>query len=390
MQKKIIVLAIAAAFAAPAFAETANVTVYGAVGVAVESINVGDNAVAAKLANKGYSVNKVSSNTTKLGFKGTKDLGDGVSAIWQIEQQIDIDNSSATKAANGYDAKSTFATRNSFAGLSDKAMGTVQLGKMDTPYKASTRGLDAFGDSLMDNRSLMGGVKGASAGASFDDRQGDVIAYTSPTMGGLTVAVAYVAGAENATAATVNRGSATSLAAMYKADALYATVAYEAHTFGDPASGSLAGSTTSTGQKETAVKFGVGYKIAALDLSAAVERTSDTLASTKADTNLYGHHAFYVAAKYSLSSSNTVKLAYTKAGETNNSGTSRDDSASQISVGFDHSLDKSTLVFAQYTAVTNADGASYGLATAGSTGGTAAAGPGSRVSALALGMKHAF
>lgn len=387
MQKKIIVLAIAAAFAAPAFADTANVNVYGSLNLAVESINVGNDATGAK---NGYDVNKISSNATRLGLKGTKELKNGLSAIWQIEQQIDVDNSSATVADNGYAASSTFATRNTFAGLSDKTLGSVQVGRFDTPYKVSTRRLDAFGDTLADNRSLMGSVKGKSAGLSFDGRPADTISYTSPEMAGLTVAVAYVAGAEKATAATVNKGSATSLAAMYKADALYATAAYEVHTFGDPASGSLAGTTTSTGQKESAIKFGVGYKIAALDLSAAVESTSDTLASNKADTNLYGHNAFYVAAKYSLSSDNTVKLAYTKAGETNNSGTAKNDGASQISVGFDHSMDKSTLVFVQYTAVNNADGASYGLSTAASTGGTAAAGAGSRVSALALGVKHAF
>ena len=381
MQMKIIVLALAAAFAAPAFADTANVNVYGAVNMSVESINNGDSAAGVK----GASSTKVSSNVTKLGFKGTQDLGDDVSAIWQIEQQIDIDNaysaSNATAATNN-STHYSFATRNSFVGLSDKALGTVQLGKFDTPYKASTRSLDAFGDSLADNRSLLGGVKGKSSEMVFDGRDGDVVAYTSPVMSGLTLAVAYVVGAEQNTAATVNQGSATSMAAMYQAGNLSANFGYEVHNFGTAGSGTLAGT---DGQKETAMKLGVGYKLDALYLSAIYEKTSDTLAAGSAK---YDHNVWNMAAKYDINSNNTVKLAYSKASEINSVA---DTGATQASLGFDHKLAKTTSVYALYTVLTNGDAINYSLTDAGSTGGGfAATGNGSRVSALALGVKHAF
>lgn len=380
MQKKIIVLALAAAFAAPAFADTANVNVYGAVNMSVESINNGDSA----LGTKGSTATKVSSNVTKLGFKGTQDLGDGVSAIFQIEQQIDADNSSATGA------KSTFATRNTFVGLSDKALGTVQLGKMDTPYKASTRSLDAFGDSLADNRSLMGGVTSSnvtskSAAIGFDGRDADVVAYTSPVMGGVTLSLAYVVGAESNTRTTVNQGSATSFAAMYQAGDLSANAGYEVHSLGTNGSGTIASATAGTdGEKETGFKFGVGYKMDALYLSAIYEKISDTFsAATK-----YDHNVINVAAKYDINSNNTVKLAYSKASEINGLA---DTGATQASVGFDHKLAKTTSVYALYTVLTNGDQSDYTLTDAGSTGGNfAATGKGSKVSAMAMGVKHAF
>lgn len=380
MQKKIIVVALAAAFAAPAFADTANVNVYGAVNMSVESINNGDSAAGAK----GSVMNKVSSNVTKLGFKGNQDLGDGVSAIWQIEQQIDIDDaySATATAATNKSTHYTFATRNSFVGLSDKALGTVQLGKMDTPYKVSTRSLDAFGDSLADNRSLMGGVKGKSAELAFDGRDGDSVAYTSPEMVGLTLAVAYIVGAEQNSATTVNQGSATSFAAMYKAGDLSANLGYEVHSFGSAGSGTLAGT---DGQKETAMKVGVGYKLDALYLSAIYEKTNDTLAAGSAK---YDHNVINVAAKYDLSSNNTVKLDYSKASEINSVA---DTGASQLALGFDHKLAKTTSVYALYTALTNGDAINYVLTDAGSTGGAfTGIGNGSKVSALALGVKHAF
>jgi predicted porin len=368
MQKKIIALAIAAAFSAPAFADTANVTVYGDVKMAVESIKVGDTV---NTSNTGYGANKISSNVTKLGFKGAEDLGDGLSAIWQIEQQIDIDNSAT--------GNSTFATRNSFLGLKDNAMGTVLLGKYDTPYKLATRSLDPFDSTIADNRSLTGGVGAKSAVVGFDGRQPSLLAYMSPSMGGLTISAAQVFGAEDATAATNSvRGSASSIAAVYSADALFASAAYEVHNFGTGGSGTL-GATGSAvaGTKESAVKLGLGFTMAALALGAEVERTSDDIA---------------LFAKFNLSSSNAVKVAYSHVGETNNNGTSKNDAANQVSVGFDHNLSKRTSVFALYTTIRNDDGASYGLTSAGSTGGGANAtgGAGSKVEAFALGMKHVF
>lgn len=372
MQKKIIVLALAALFTAPAFAETANVNVYGAVNLSAESIDMGDQA-GVKNGSKQF---KISSNVTKLGFNGKQDLGDGVSAIFQIEQQIDVDDSSATGAKN------TLATRNSFVGLEDKAMGTLQLGYMDTPYKVSTRALDAFADSLADNRTLMGGVKGKSSEQTFDARSANGIFYTSPDMGGLKVALAYVAGAEANSSTTVNQGSATSFAAMYSAGNLSANLGYEVHNFGTANSGTYAGT---DGQKETATKLGVGYKLDALFLSAIYERTSDSLSTGSAK---YDHNAWYVSAKYDLSSTNTVKLAYTKAGEINSVA---DTGATQTSLGFDHKMAKATSIYALYTVLTNGDAASYNLSNAGSTGGgTAVAGAGAKESAFALGMKHAF
>jgi predicted porin len=373
MQKKIIVLALAAAFAMPAFADTANVTVYGAVNLSAEQINTGDSASGAKGAN----AFKVSSNVTKFGLKGAQDLGDGVSAIWQIEQQVDVDDAGGTGSG-----KNTLATRNSFVGLADKSMGTVQLGKIDTPYKAATRSLDAFGDSLADNRTLMGGGKNKSAEQSFDGRDGNQIAYTSPDLGGLTLALAYVAGAESNTATTVNQGSETSFGAMYKVGDLYAGLGYAVHSFGTAASGTFAGT---DGQHESAGKIGIGYKMADLYLSAIYEKTSDSLSAGSAK---YDHNAVYVSAKYDLSNTNTVKIAYTKASEVNSASNT---GATQTSLGFDHKLAKSTSVYALYTVLNNGDAANYILTDAGSTGGgTAIPGVGAKVSAFALGMKHAF
>jgi len=385
MQKKIIALAIAAAVSAPAFADTSNVTVYGVANVSYDMVNVGAN----NAAGAGYSANKVSSNTSRLGLKGSEDLGDGLSAIWQIESTVQIDNAGAG-AGNG------IGTRNTFAGLSSASAGTVLLGRHDTPYNISNRKYDLFGDTLADNRSIMGGGQGnlATVGASFNGRQPNVVAYISPAMSGFTGAIAYVAGAESQTAANQIKGSAWSLAALYGNGPLSANFGYEVHnvgsTAGTIASGNIGVAGLTAGLKETAWTLSAGYKMDAFEVNGVYEKTSDdfggVINANPVGSNALGHRAYYLSGKYSFGS-NAVKLAYANAGAnaTVNTG------ASQVTLGFDHSLSKRTTVYALYTQLSNDAGVAYGLSTNG-TGAPAAgvAGLGANPSAISLGMKHTF
>ncbi|HXU92330.1 MAG TPA: porin [Gallionella sp.] len=384
MQKKILVLALAAAVSAPAFADNSNVTIYGVANVSYDITNTGSDTA----GNPGFSSNKVSSNTSRLGLKGSEDLGDGLSAIWQIESLIQIDNSGA---GNG------LATRNTFAGLSSNTAGTVLLGRHDTPYNLSTRKLDLFADGIADNRSILGGGRSATAatvtagtatvGASFDGRQPDVVAYISPTLSGFTGAAAYVAGAEGQTAAGQNKGNAWSAAGWYNVDALYASLAYEVHNLGTAATGTIAAPVAAlAGKKESAWKLGLSYKIDALTANFAYEKISDDFGA--AGANSLGHHAYYLGGKYAFGN-DAVKLAYSKAGSNATASTG----ARQISVGYDHSLSKRTTVYVQYTQLHNDANGDYQLSANG-TGVPALPAPtstgGSKPSAFSLGLKHTF
>jgi len=379
MQKKIIALAIAAAFAAPAaFADTSNVTVYGVANVSYDMTKTG--AVAA--ANS-FSSNKVSSNTSRLGFKGTEDLGDGLSAIWQIESLIQIDGQTA--------GGNTLANRNTFAGLSSKTAGTALLGRHDTPYNISNRKYDLFADGLADNRSIMGG--GARAGASFNGRQPNVVAYISPAMSGLTGAIAYVAGAEGQTLSTQTKGSAWSLAALYGNGPISANFGYEVHDIGN-ATGTLGVAGIVGTVKETAWTISGGYKVDAFELNAIYEKTSDNFGGQAAlgtgalvaGSNVLGHRAYYLSGKYNVTASDAVKLAYANAG----SGAAINTGATQISLGYDHSLSKRTTVYAAYTKLSNDTVGVYALSANGTGAPVGIAGTGSKPSAISLGMKHTF
>ena len=134
MNKKLIALAIAGAFAAPlaANADTSNVVIYGELAVSVDSVDGGGTCVGCSSAaadNRG----RVSSNNSFIGFKGAEDMGNGLNAIWQFENQVALD-------AGGWGG-----ARNTFLGLAGKEWGSVTLGKQDTPHKTSTGKLDVFG-----------------------------------------------------------------------------------------------------------------------------------------------------------------------------------------------------------------------------------------------------
>jgi predicted porin len=351
MQKKIIALAIASALTAPALA-FADATVFGTARLSVDRVNDGN-------ANSS-SANQLNSNTTVLGVKGTEDLGDGMSAIWQMAGTVDLDNSGARAF--------TF-NKDTFVGMSSASMGTLLAGSHDSPYKMATRGLDLFGDGIADNR----GNQSTSAtfgnasmmGGGHDAGLGNTLLYMSPSMSGFSVAAATVFGAENP-GANGTKGSLYSLAGMYAQGPIYATVALDTKKFGSAGTGDL-GATggAAVDDKATAFKVGGSYTMDAFMADAVIERITNTTAIGGVEskgTNLY------LGGKFNVSSTDAVKAAITKRGST--TGATND--AKQYSVGYDHDMSKMTTVYALYTKLTDN--------TAG------AADP----SALSVGIRHGF
>lgn len=332
MHKKIIVLAIASALAAPAltFAEA---TVYGQVNLAVDMVNDG--------ATPSSSTNQLNAYGSRLGFTGTHDLSGGMSVVWVLEGDVAVDTGVAGDGAG------TLFDRASNIGLKSDSMGTVALGRQDSPYKASTRGLDLFGDSAADNRRLMG--------IGHDVGGPNAISYSSPSMNGFSVVVASAFGAETA-AAGDTKGSALGFAAMYAQGPIYATLAYDSAKFGSTGSGDLGASGSfSADDTSKAIKLGGSYAMDQFAVNLVIEKTTDSIAANGGDTT--GTN-LYLGGKFNVSSTDAVKLAYTKKGTQTQAGTDLKNDANQIAVGYDHGLDKSTMVYALYTKVTqNATGA---------------------------------
>ena len=327
MQKKIIALAIASALTAPAMA-FAEATVYGQANLSIDRINDGN-------TNSGTSYNLVS-NESRVGLKGSEDVGSGMSVVWQVEAGLGMDDGTAgsTTIAN------QLFNRNTYLGLSGAGMGTILAGRYDTPYKISTRRLDVFADiRAADNR----GATGNMMGAGHDVRRSNSIVYLSPSWGGFSLAAGTTFGSENA-AATDTKGTALSLAGMYEAGPLYATLAYDSLKYGTI--GDLtAPSGFAADDTSKAWKAGVGYAMDAITLNAVIEKPKTSIAGvgSTSSTNLY------LAGKFAISTTDAVKLAYTKRGNT--SGMTNN--AKQYSLGYDHNMSSNTMVYALYTKITD-------------------------------------
>ena len=370
MNKKLLALAVAAALApAAAMADSGNVTIYGLMDASYDITDNGNGATTpGGTVLNGTRTNKVSSNNSRIGFKGNEDLGNGLSAVWQIESTIGSDGTA-------YDVNS----RNTFVGLSSKTMGALTFGRQDSPYKVSTRAYDYFTDGLADNRNLMGkGLLG------FDIRPTDAVAYVSPDMSGFKAAVAYVAGAELANTSGQKKGDAWSFSGNYANGPLTAALAYQRNKFGDAGTGTLGAivipGITFVDKTEKAWKLGVGYSFGDLMVNGVYEKTSD-------DFDIHvDHKAYTLGAKYKIGS-NDLKLAYTKAGDLGNMSQT---SAKQWALGVDHNMSKRTKVYAQYVKLSNDANILYGLTGAGASGAVSAKGFDADPSAWSFGMKHSF
>lgn len=392
MNKKLIALAIAAAIApAAAMADSGNVTVYGQIDMSVDSVSATGAGSAAASQNV-PSHGRVSSNNSRIGFKGAEDLGNGLSAIWQIESLVAMDNAAAG---------STLGTRNTYLGVASKTMGTALMGVYDTPYKLSTAKLDIFADTLGDYNSIMGSA-GGNAGNQFDRRTSNTVAYMTPAMNGLSGSISYVFG-ENPTkdpkpaGAADQQGKAWSLAATYDNGPIFATLAWEKHTnlndFGlrganaadtDSSKGTKLGGGYNFGQ---GTKVGVVWEKLQADASGVgivavnrVERSAYTLNLA----HTMGANTFKVA--YAKAKEGTCSLANGAACSTAGNG------AKQWTLGVDHALSKRTNVYALYTKIDNnfdsatASGSTYNFGVSAVAGTTAGADP----KAISVGMRHSF
>jgi predicted porin len=369
--KKILAVAIATAFAAPAFAATSNVDVYGSINLSYENV---DNGVA--------DWNRmVTNNNSFIGFKGSEDLGGGMKAVWQLETNIQPDGSQS----NAADAGVFYGTRNSFLGLAG-GFGTVVAGTHDTPYKMATGSLDVFVGTLGDYNAIFGNAAG-NASAVFDLRTGNTIAYLSPKFGGFDVKAAYVSGLEAAEPAGQNTASAYSLSGTYANGPLFVTAAYEKHN-------DVAGVTTAQAcnvgatclgsgtLSRDAIKLGAGYKFGDLKLGAIYEKIDgDTGTAVAHDT--WGVNAAYgigaITLKASFATADDIENA---AGvEVANTG------ADMWALGVDYSLSKRTTVQLTYA---NMDNDSAGTWDLGQGQQVVNALAGAEVKGFSLGVKHTF
>ena len=341
MNKNLLAIAVAAAMVAGSAAVMADATVYGKIHVSVDSMDNGKSGGTA-VDNSIY----VSSNSSRLGIKGSEDLGDGLSAIYQYEMTTE------------YSDESLRGNRNAYLGLKG-GFGTVMAGRIDSPFKTVGRKNDLFGDTIADTRNL-------TNDGGQDARVPNVLVYAN-TFGAVDLAVAYMP--EDG----VVDGGATSISLGFSQGPLKLAAATQTIS-----KGSVGGANDSSATRITA-----GYDVGAATITALYQQDSDMGGVSGADGDTMG-----LGAKFK-SGMNTFKLAYTTRSNDVASGAPKDD-GTLLALGVDHKLGKMTSVYAVYASMSNESGAAFGLGGSGHDSDKPAASMGDDYTGISVGMIHKF
>jgi predicted porin len=314
MNKKLLAAAVAAAVVA-APAAFADAVVYGKFHTSIDQI---DN-------NTNVDNWQVNGRASRLGFKGSEDLGNGLKAIYQIEVNVNSDGGGTGQSGGSSGLNSQ---RNTFVGLSG-GWGTFLVGKHDTPAKMAfyASGNELLGDSAIDlnlSNSLTP-VKNDTApiGVFSEYRANNAIAYVSPNFSGFSVAAAVIPG-ENNTALGEGDGIADhySLAAMYKGGGLKASLAYQ--------------ETEAFDETQETLQGGASYSFGMFQVGAFYEDTANFAFVTNQD-----YEAWAITGKVNFGN-NAVSLVYT------DSELDNDYESQGWGLAADHSFSKRTKVYAAY------------------------------------------
>lgn len=345
MKKSLLALAVLGTLAGAAAAQT-NVTIYG---VADAGIRFRDSDAVAN--SKTWGLDSGLQSGSRIGFRGTEDLGGGLAAIFTLENGFNIDDGSLGQgigASATTPALTRLFGRQAFVGISG-GFGAVKLGRQYAPIRVAVETIDPFG--------LGGAGNAANVFNVHGERTDNTLNYTTPRFGGFTGQMAYsfaeIAGDNSA-------GRHIGLSGAYANGPVTVVAAYHRQNL-------LGGGTatafpsTPNGEQETTMLGGT-YDFGVAKLHAAYSRSKGETAagatSLDRDDALIGVSAPVgsgtVLASYILRRDDIAGAG----------GTSRD--ASQLAVGYLHNLSKRTNLYAMYGHTRNDAGASLnGAAVAG-------------------------
>ena len=252
MKKSLFAVAALSAIAGAAQAQS-SVTVYGLLDMGYVGANQKAVTAAGVVTKQTISqFGQSQENTSRLGFKGTEDLGGGASAFFTVEMGLTPQNPNLGGTSTGNDTfqnnqnggGSALDNRQSFVGLKKNGLGQFAFGRQYTPIFNAGAATDAgqyanvAGNVIYLSPGLTATNDGGSAaGIGFTNRASNALSAKSDTFAGFSVSGMYALNNSNKTVtntagAVTTAGGNTNwngwgLSADYTWQKLYATVAYQ-------------------------------------------------------------------------------------------------------------------------------------------------------------------
>ncbi|NEN76130.1 porin [Pelistega sp. NLN82] len=188
MKKSLLVAALAVGFAGVAHAES-SVTLYGLVdlgfGYEQTKTSVGDEVTKVRKVGARQNVK----NSSRWGLKGSEDLGNGTSAIFQLEGGFRPVTGESTQGG-------ALFGRKAIVGLTGESWGTFTIGRQYNLADDFIAGIDPFGTSFGQ------ATAESTFGASISARQTPTIKYLSPSFDGFKFGVAVISSDTKTTTTT--------------------------------------------------------------------------------------------------------------------------------------------------------------------------------------------
>ena len=173
MKKSLLAFALASAFAGTAFAQT-NLAIYGIADIGYAYFDNGTDSTS--------RLDSGNQSGSRLGFRGSEDLGSGLSAIFTLENGFNLDN--GTPGQSTATGATRLFGRQAFVGL-NSGFGAFKLGRQINPIRNSVEAIDPFAI----------GLAGAANNVfnTYGDRSDNTINYSLPQniLGGIKGELAY-------------------------------------------------------------------------------------------------------------------------------------------------------------------------------------------------------
>jgi len=363
MKKSLIAIAVLAATSSAAFAQS-NVTIYGIL----------DAGITAERGGAQGNVTKVTSgaaSASRIGFKGTEDLGGGLSAIFKLETGVKVDDGTLDNTS------SALFNREAYVGLSSKTAGSLTLGRQYTPYYETLRDV---GDPFA--MGYAGTAKNLFPVASYMTRNSNAVVYKTPNLNGFTGAVSYSLGEQQGDASAARQVGGS---LGYANGPLNVAVAYNMKN-----NDTSVLKTAGVGHNSL---IAANYDFKVVKVFAAFSKDKgqgsapiNGAASATATTNAFGYtfaqsadsQDALVGLTAPVSEAGTVMASYIR----KNDKESFNRDADQWAIGYNYALSKRTSTYVAYAKIKNKNGAGY------TVGNNTEAGTGDK--AFNLGLKHSF
>jgi predicted porin len=377
MNKKLLAVAVAGALAAPgmAFAQASTVTISGNFKLGVESLNY-SNASATRLNS---SQMRVVDNSSRIIFTSVEALGNGLSAVGNLDVRFAPDQASAAPTSN------PIGNGNTYVGLRSTTWGQLTVGRWDLHYGKApsdlTNNAGALGAATTSLFDFMQ-VGAANSPIANTSRTQNVVRYDLPNFSGFTGTVAWSANpignsdadmsATNAAGVATRKGDGWNINPKYSNGPFAIEYSYwrakgdaPALTGLDQRSDVIAGS-----YQFGAFKLGLGWNRSRMDTASNIlVANAVSTGAVGSGTKAAERTAWALAGNYAWGP-NTILAHYVRAGNiSSNTGlTTASTGARMWALAYQYALSKRTALAATYAKIDNDSAASYNFFTSAALG----------------------